>query len=350
MASRSSRNTSSRKSKGRGKTRRNRILVLLALLVVAYAVLWFVTPSVEEYYGDGNQSGVIAGLEIPLLEEGDELIVHTGFSLVYDEEHEQAKWVAYELTRDEIYGVHERADNFRADPSIRTGSASLDDYRGSGYDRGHLIPAADLPWSQQAMSDSFYMSNMSPQAPAFNRGIWASLEAVVRNFAATEGAVHVVTGPVLTDGPFETIGDNEVSIPNYYYKVVLDYVEPELKAIGFILPNEGSRADVTEFAVSVNEVEQVTGIDFFVQLPPHHEEKLESEFDISLWNFDEFRASRAEREAYSRDSTSVQIPQKEESIVRLMRDIIERIMVETKREVGALIRSFDIPLLSSLQF
>jgi endonuclease G len=350
MARRSSNRKSTGSKSRRRHTKRNRILILLALLVVAYAVLWFVTPSVEEYYGDGGQTGVVAALEIPLLEDGDELIVHTGFSLVYDEEHEQATWVAYELTRDEVYGIHERADNFRADPSIRTGSASLDDYRGSGYDRGHLIPAADLPWSEQAMSDSFYMSNMSPQEPSFNRGIWASLEAVVRNFAATEGSVYVVTGPVLTDGPYETIGDNEVSIPNYYYKVVLDYVEPELKAIGFILPNEGSRADLTEFAVSVNDVEEMTGIDFFPQLPPDHEEELESSYDVSLWNFDEFRATKAERAAYSQDSTSVQIPQREDNTVAMVKSVIERIMVETKREVRSLVRSLDIPLVSSLSF
>ena len=335
-------------SRRRSHKKRNRILLVLALLVTAYAVLWLITPSVEEYYGDGSQSGVIAGLEIPMLEEGDELIIHTGFSLVYDEEHEQARWVAYELTRDEVFGIYERGDNFRPDRSIRTGSADLADYRGSGYDRGHLIPAADLSWSEQAMSDSFYMSNMSPQEPSFNRGIWASLEAVIRNFAAVEGAVHVVTGPVLTDGPYETIGENEVSIPQYYYKVILDYVEPEKKAIGFLLPNEGSREDLATFATTVREVEQVTGIDFFPLLPDEEQEYLETRYDVSAWQMDEFRASRAEREAYAHDSTSVAIPQKEDGTVALVRQFIDQLMVQTKREVRSFIRSFDIPLLDSL--
>lgn len=332
------------RTKRRFKKKLKRILILAALLLLAYAVLWVLTPSVDEYYGDASQDGVIASLEIPLLEEGDELVIHTGFSLLYDEEHEQPRWVAYHLTRDEVYGLHERKDNFRSDPNIRTGSATLDDYRGSGYDRGHLIPAADLAWSQQAMSDSFYMSNMSPQDPSFNRGIWASLEAVVRNYAATEGAVHVVTGPILTDGPYEQIGENRVSVPKYYYKVILDYTEPEKKAIAFLLPNEGSRARLERYATTVDHVEQVSGIDFFPQLPDDEEDMLEGAFDFSLWATEEFKASKAEREAYVVDKSAF-IPKPEETLsLRMARSFLDRIMVRTKREVNSVLRIFNVSL------
>jgi endonuclease G len=134
------------------------------------------------------------------------------------------------------------------------------------------------------MSGSFYMSNMSPQVGDFNRGIWSKLEATVRNFADTEGAVYVVTGPVLTDGPYKTIGKNKVSVPNAYYKVVLDYQEPEYKAIGFVLPNEGSKKDLQTFTTSIDEVEELTGLDFFHRLKDTEENELEASFDVSQWD------------------------------------------------------------------
>jgi endonuclease G len=324
--------------KKKGKKSFKKIVILLALLIVAYGVLWIITPSVNQYYGtDGS---LIANLELPLLEKGEELIEHTGFSLVYAEEYEQAKWVAYQLTRDEVYGDVTRKDNFRADPNIKTGSATPSDYVRSGYDRGHLAPAADLGWSEEAMSDSFYMSNMSPQDPSFNRGIWSSLEAFVRNYAAIEGEIYVVTGPVLTDGPYKTIGKNEVAIPNYYYKVILDYTEPEKKMIGFVLPNEGSKESLESFATTVDYVQQLTGIDFFHQLPDEEEFLLESTFDYSLWPNEEFRVTKAEKEAYAADSSSFVPAQKESSTILFIKEIVDEIMVMTKKEITSLFNYF----------
>jgi len=316
-----------------------RLGVVLSLLLVAYLVLWIITPSVEEYYGDGGQTGVIAGLEIPMLEEGEELIVHTGFALVYAEEHEQPRWVAYELTRDEVYGIYERGDNFRADPSISTGSAALADYRKSGYDRGHLAPAADMVWSKEALSDSFYMSNMSPQKPEFNRGIWAKLEAIVRNLAVTEGAVYVAAGPILTDGPYKTIGENKVSVPNYYYKVILDYTEPDKKAIGFLLPNEGSKEDLSIFATSVDEIQMISGIDFFPQLPDDEEIVLEANYAYEDWDMQEFRATKAERLAYSSEDYIVSSTTFESADQPSIKKTIDHLMVQAKRTTKELIES-----------
>ncbi len=316
-----------------------RIGILLAVLLVAYIILWITTPSVKEYYGDGGQTGVIAGLEIPLLEEGDELIVHTGFALVYDEEHEQPRWVAYELTRDEVHGMYERRDNFRPDPSISTESATLADYRGSGYDRGHLAPAADMVWSEEALSDSFYMSNMSPQNPEFNRGIWAKLEATVRNLATTEKAVHVVTGPILSDGPYKTIGKNKVSIPNYYYKVILDYNEPDKKAIGFLLPNAGSKKDLSTFATSVDEIEAISGIDFFPQLPDDEEVVLEANYAYEDWDMQELRLSKEERLAYSAESYTPTSTTNTSPTQSSLKKTIDYLMVEAKRTTVKLVES-----------
>jgi len=222
-------------------------------------------------------------IELPLYSASDTIVSHTGFTLSYSEEHEQAEWVAYELTKDELRGAVERTDNFRADPNIDSESASLSDYRGSGYDRGHLAPAADFSWSEKAMSDTFYFSNMSPQKPGFNRGIWRSLESLVREWAIRDEALLVVTGPVLREVNYRTIGANDVSIPKYYYKVLLDIEEPELKGIGFILPHESSSDSLSSFAVSIDEVEQITGIDFYHAIEDSLEERLESSYNRTLW-------------------------------------------------------------------
>ncbi|HZJ87520.1 MAG TPA: DNA/RNA non-specific endonuclease, partial [Sphaerochaeta sp.] len=222
MAKKKQTTAKSKRKSTAAKRRAKRILLLVAVVVVLWVVSLVIAPSDQEYLEQAGSS-YIEDLELPYYEDGQIIVSHPGFTLLYDEDHEQARWVAYHLTRDELYGTAKRKDNFRPDPSIPTESASLADYRGSGYDRGHLIPASDLTWSEEAMSASFFMSNMSPQEGPFNRGIWAKLEATVRNFADTEGAVYVVTGPILTDGPYRSIGANEVSVPNSYYKVILDY-------------------------------------------------------------------------------------------------------------------------------
>lgn len=261
-----------------------KLIILIAIILILFIVLCFISPKENEVeaYAIGEK---IPNLELPAMTKDEQIIKHTGYTLSYNEEYEVANWVAYELTRDEVLGSGVREDSFKPDPDVRTGSATLADYRGSGYDRGHLAPAADFKWSSEAMSDTFFLSNMTPQEPSFNRGIWADLEAVVRTMAYDNGSVYVVTGPVLTDGPYKTIGDNKVAVPKRFYKVILDYTEPELKAIGFVLPNENSDKPLQAFATTVDEVEAITGIDFFPLLPDDIEEKLESSTDTSLWSF-----------------------------------------------------------------
>ncbi|MFV0365858.1 MAG: DNA/RNA non-specific endonuclease [Mangrovibacterium sp.] len=213
---------------------------------------------------------------------GNLLIHHTYYSLSYSEKHEQAEWVYYELTQEEAKGGASRTNNFRPDNAVKTQSAQLADYNGSGYDRGHLAPAADMGFNDTAMTESFYFSNMSPQDPGFNRGIWKNLEALVRNWGLTYGAIHIATGAILNED-FPTIGSNEVSIPKYYYKVIFD--ANQQKAIGFILPNASSSANVQSFTVPIDEVERLTGIDFFYQLEDTIEETLESTFDVAQWTW-----------------------------------------------------------------
>ncbi len=218
-----------------------------------------------------------------------EIIDHHYYSLSYSEKHEQAEWVAYETDIARLSKNVEREDNFREDPSISTGSATLADYSGSGYDRGHLVPAADMHFAQDAMYRSFLMSNICPQDKAFNRGIWRELEEQVRDWTRGYKHLYVVTGPVLTQRAKARIGDNDVAVARSFYKVLLDYREPELKAVGFVIPNEKSNKPLDHYAMSVDEVEELTGIDFFPALPDNIENKLEKKYQVGRWPFDEER-------------------------------------------------------------
>lgn len=235
---------------------------------------------------------LLNALEIPVdvasLPEKREIHVCNGFTLCYCEDYEQSEWVAYELTKDELVKVIDRSNKFHSDPFISTGSAVSSDYTKSGYDRGHLAPAGDMVWSAESMNDSFYMSNMSPQAPSFNRGVWKNLEDKVRTWADEYDSVYVVTGSVLEKSPVEykSIGKNDVSVPEYFYKALLiKKLDGTFEAIGFILPNDGYSGSFYDFAVSVDDVELRTGLDFFSALEDEIEISVESTFDLSVWKY-----------------------------------------------------------------
>jgi endonuclease G, mitochondrial len=212
-----------------------------------------------------------------------QLIKHTYYSLSYSEENKQANWVFYRLTPNFINNSLERTDDFRPDPAVRKGSATLNDYKGSGYDRGHLCPAADMKLNNVSISESFFLSNMSPQEASFNRGIWSSLENLVRTWCLTEDTIYVATGPFFKDNRGH-IGSNRVTVPGYYYKAILD-VTGEKKMIALVLPNAKSTAPLESFVISVDSLEKLTGIDFFPGLPDSIENVLEKESDIRKWNW-----------------------------------------------------------------
>jgi endonuclease G len=204
---------------------------------------------------------------------------HFAYTLSYNEECEQPNWVAYKVTKEQLENpTCERDDHFRMDPLIVTGSASSYDYASSGYSRGHLAPCGDMLWEWQAMDESFYLSNMSPQTQQFNGagGTWWDLENQVREWARENDELYVVTGPVLDGDYVKWIGNNRVAVPKRFYKVILDPVEPDVKAVGFILAQEDYDEDFRDYAVSVDEVEQVTGLDFFYSLPNSVEDEIEA--------------------------------------------------------------------------
>ncbi|MEM9930732.1 MAG: DNA/RNA non-specific endonuclease [Bacteroidota bacterium] len=222
-------------------------------------------------------------------------IDHQGFSLSYDEDWEQAEWVAYILERKNLQQEWgDRPRDFKSDPAVRTGSATDNDYRGSGYDRGHLAPFADFAWNREQAQETFYLSNISPQARQFNQGVWRELEELTRDWANRFKRLYVVTGPVMTEDPKGTIGrKNRIAIPVAYYKVLLDIDDPERKGIGFVIPNKISFDPLPEYAMSIDEVEQITGIDFFSELLPQDEEAaLEAVGNPDLWPFSKKKYDR----------------------------------------------------------
>ena len=210
---------------------------------------------------------------------------YLGYSLCYRESYEQAEWAADCLTRDKLKKVVERTDDFREDPEISTGTATLADYKGSGYDRGHLVPAANMWWDAQAMSESFYLSNMSPQTGELNRGMWKELEEQVRDWAGEFGTVYITSGPILEKDNYPTIGKkNQIAVPEYYYKVILAHTDnDEWSAIGFIMENKKLSGEIKDYVTTVDAVEKRTNIDFFADLDDDIEAKLESAYDLDFW-------------------------------------------------------------------
>ena len=227
------------------------------------------------------------GIEIPKLKQSESPIIHKGFTFLYNEPFELSSWVAYVLSSNETQRIVERSNIFRVDSRVKTGTANDKDYSKSGYDRGHLAPAGDMGWSLDAMNESFYYSNISPQVPGFNRGVWKRCEEVVRRWAVTYDSIYIVTGPVLREG-LPTIGKNKVAIPMFYYKVIIRYDKEKLRGSGiaFVLPNISSKNPLKSFVTSIDKVEQMTGIDFFPLIPDDIEQQLERSEDPNDWKWD----------------------------------------------------------------
>jgi len=225
-------------------------------------------------------------IEIPTItdERSDRIITHKGFTLSYNYDWKIPNWVAYELTDIEVMGEVPRYDKFKPDPMVpQNVSATTNDYKHSGYDRGHLAPAADMKWDEQAMRESFYLSNICPQNPNLNGGVWKDLEEQVRDLASQKGSIFVACGPIVTDAS-TTIGENKVVVPQAFFKVLLQEEEDgKIHTMGFVYENISGRKPMSTYAMTIDEVEEITGIDFFPSLPNKIEKKTESEVDFTKW-------------------------------------------------------------------
>ena len=259
---------------------RSRAAALFALLLSFVFTLAAGEP-------EGKKEGFFQPENLPfgVPKETDRILHREGFSLGYSHKHRQALWVGYVLKKEHLTGKKfRRPAAFRSDPAITENPVQPGEYTGTKFDRGHLAPAGDMSYSHPAILNSFFMSNISPQTPGCNRGLWKRLETQIRKWAVAEECLCVITGPLFPQE--DEKGDEEETIslpvPYAFYKVVLD-MTPPMKMIAFIIPNRAGRERLPRFVVSVDEVEKLTGCDFFSELDDELEEKLEKRSDFSQW-------------------------------------------------------------------
>lgn len=260
-------------------------VIAIALLVVVYGFNFYLDK--EEEHKIINQGVEVKentnAFFLPTSTTG-EVVHHEGYSLSYSEKHEQAEWVAYELKKAHLSSTNFKRPYFEIDNAVRTKAAHWRNYKQSGYDRGHLCPAGDRKYSKEAHDETFLTSNISPQTHDFNSGIWNSLEQKVRFWADKYDGLYIVTGGVL-QGDLVTIGEEKVGVPNYFYKVVLDYNNGKPKAIAFLMEHKKSNKPLYNYVVSIDTIEDITGIDFFSNLNDDVEDRIESSENYKNWIF-----------------------------------------------------------------
>ncbi len=250
-----------------------------------------VASSVEEERVPENQSSKANdspnGIILPIMGEQDGVLIeHKGFTLLFDTKTMCPRWVAWELTAEETRGKVSRSGvDFKPDDQVpEQYQVASWDYNGGHYGRGHMCPAGDMKWSQQAMQDCHYMTNICPQTAELNKTWWEHLERACRSWARQDGSVQIVCGPVFSDNPKRFGKKHRMAVPKGFYKVVLSLKEGKEKAIGFYYTNDDAPQPMEDAVRSVDDIEQLTGIDFFSSLPDEQEDRLEAMTDLRSWD------------------------------------------------------------------
>ena len=257
-------------------TRITKILVLSLVFVQAYSGI------LHAQQNDGPRP---SRMEIPVYDDASykQYIIHKGFDLVFNENTRIPEWVAYELTAEEVAGTAPRAKHFAPDPDVNGTQGDNEDYRNTGWDRGHMVPAGDMKLDDQMMRESFYFSNVCPQNRNLNGGDWRSLEELCRIYAQQYDKVFIVCGPIVGNNIYGRLGNNQLVIPDAFFKVLLVETKKGYEAIGFLMNNEAGHKPLSTYAKTVDEIEEITGLDFFSLLPDKVENKVESSYILSVW-------------------------------------------------------------------
>lgn len=282
--------TKTKKSKHKASKRNRLLSTLLVLVALGYYIGlspmdWLSAEAVESAFIFKKKGAVrrsCESIEIPLTPKTvtERVLTKSNYTVSFNSQTNIPNWVAWSITSDELIERESRSNNFQPDPELPTHSAvTTEDYTGSGYDRGHMCPAADNKYHWRAMDESFYMTNICPQNHNLNAGVWSTLEQQCRRWAVGDTVVHVVCGPILYDNHAPRyIGDkHKVRVPDAFFKVVLKgYEQGVPQGGGFIFENKAGKKSLSHYACTINEVEEITGIDFFYHLADKEEERIES--------------------------------------------------------------------------
>ena len=252
--------------------------IIVGIVTLVTGKSWTDWDTTQDIINETNKHADTSRMEIPQTKDKQgQIIQRTGYTLSYDAKNKTPKWVAWELTKEETRGNEERTNEFQPDPNVIGTKVVTYDYSGSGYDRGHMAPAGDMKWSKKAMQESFYMSNICPQDHNLNTEDWNDLEMKSREWARRYGKVYIACGPIYKGIRNEYIGDHRVKVPDAFFKVILINAGNKQCALGFLFENEAGERPLTEYLVSVDSIEKLTGLDFFSALPDETENRLEKE-------------------------------------------------------------------------
>ena len=262
---------------------KHKILAYTLLIILASFVLYLLYPSTEKNTEENTTISLEAFDFLPTSTTGV-IIKHNYYTLSYNESFEQAEWVAYELKASHLSNTNRTRPLFELDDKVKTKSTHWNNFKNSGYSKGHLCPAGDRKFSEEAYNETFLTSNISPQRNDFNAGVWNRLEQKVRYWAGKEKHLYIITGGILGKS-LKTIGNERVAVPKYFYKILLDYSNPQIKAIAFLVPHKNSDKPLYTFVTSIDELEALTNIDFFPALPDTIENELEASSNYKNWSF-----------------------------------------------------------------
>lgn len=270
----------------RKKYRQDKVIYSILILVCILGFWLFENFYTPNTYSNPENDSIQASFPeyVKPSSNTGQLVMHDHYMLSYSELHEQAEWVAYVLRKEHLTYDDRKRPYFIEDPKVKTKSADWRNYKGSGYDRGHLCPAGDRRFSEYAYNETFYTSNITPQDRDFNAGVWNRLEVQVRQWAKKHDEIFVMTGGVLQDG-LEEIGEEDVDVPRYYYKIVARGEKDDLRVLGFLMEGRESTKPLKSFLVPIDVIEKQTGIDFFQNLSEDLESKLEIKVNADGWQF-----------------------------------------------------------------